>query len=206
MQSQQQHWNDIYRNSPSEQLSWYQEFPKLSLDLISRFSTTKNRSVIDIGCGESRLVDHLFDDGVEDITLVDLSSEVLNKTKSRLDRKNRSPVLINGDVTKLNFNREFDIWHDRAVFHFLTEAKDRRAYMANLVKSLSLNGRAIIATFSLNGPTRCSDLEIVQYDEVKMRSVLATELAIENCIYNQHIKPDGNQQAFNYFVIKHQSH
>lgn len=206
MQSQQQYWNDIYINNPSEQLSWYQDIPILSLDLIAQFAATKDQSLIDIGCGESRLVDYLFDDGFEDITLVDLSGEVLNRVKSRFDKKNILPILIRGDVTKLNFGREFDIWHDRAVFHFLTEAKDRRAYMENLAKCLSPNGAAIIATFSLNGPTQCSGLEIVQYDENKMRQELDADLMLENFINTRHTKPDGIQQEFNFFIIKHQTH
>jgi len=203
MSSQQQHWNDIYKKNPSEQLSWFQEIPKLSLDLITQIATTKDQSMIDIGCGESRLVDYLFDDGFEDITLVDISSEALNKVKNRFHKRNKVPILISGDVTKLDFNRKFDIWHDRAVFHFLTDAKDRQAYMANLVKSLSPDGSAIIATFSLDGPTRCSGLDIVQYDENKMRLVLNSQLILESCFHSDHRKPDGNHQAFSFFVIKY---
>lgn len=203
MSSKKEHWETIYKTKDHTKVGWYQESPDISLSLFTEIHAQPSQSVIDIGCGASLLADHLITQGYKNITLVDLSSQALLLTKARLGDKGDIPVYLSEDVTRYQFDRQFNIWHDRAVFHFLTDAADRKAYMSNLLRSLSNDGRAIIGTFSLQGPKACSGLDVVQYDEEKMNAELPGDLEIESSLINVHIKPDGCEQEYMYFVIRH---
>lgn len=142
------------------------------------------------------LVDNLLEQGYRDITLLDFSLEALAAIRTRLSDNANKPVYIDQDITKTSLNKVFDIWHDRAVFHFLTSAQDRHNYMVNLAGCLAKNGRAIIGTFSLNGPDDCSGLDIVQYDEEKMTSELKGDLEIDYSKITVHVKPRGAAQEY----------
>ncbi len=203
MISREQHWNNIYKTKGATALSWYQACPDISLELFSNIAAESEHGVIDIGCGTSTLVDHLSAMGFTDITLMDLSDEALSMVKSRLGKNAGNVVFLADDVTKIVFKRKFDIWHDRAVFHFLTTVEDRWAYMSNLANNLTAKGHAIIGTFSLSGPERCSGLDIVRYDLERMKQELVGDLVIESVLENTHNMPSGKQQQFNFFVIKH---
>lgn len=205
MSSQKDHWETIYKTRDHTKVGWYQESPDISLGLFAEIHAQPSQSVIDIGCGASLLVDHLIERGFRDITLVDLSSQALQLIRDRLGDKGDIPGYLSEDVTQYHFDRQFNIWHDRAVFHFLTAAADRAAYMSNLQRSLSSDGHAIIGTFSLQGPKACSGLDVVQYDEDKMNAELPGDLEIESSLINVHIKPDGCEQEYMYFVIRHKA-
>ncbi len=198
-----QHWEKIYQSKEDHTLGWYQRSADISLQLLSKIKAEPSQSFIDVGCGVSVLVDQLLALGFSDITLLDLSTTALKKLKNRLGEKGNIPDYLSDDITCYEFQRQFDLWHDRAVFHFLTDKTDRFHYMQNLLKSLSRNGRAIIGTFSPDGPNRCSGLDVVQYDEEKLSVELNSELVIEDIIKDVHIMPSGKAQKYNYFIIKH---
>lgn len=151
------------------------------------------------------MIDHLVKQGYKNITLVDLSLEALSAIKRRLNQNASIPDYLCQDITKTSLNSQYDIWHDRAVFHFLTDAQDRNKYMSTLDKCLSKNGRAIIGTFSVNGPLTCSGLDIVQYVEEKMTQELKGSFEIEYSEINTHVMPSGSEQEYIYFIIKHKN-
>lgn len=201
-----EHWENIYKTKNHKQVGWYQESPDISLELLSKINAQPTQSIIDVGCGASVLVDKLVQQGYKNITLLDLSEEALSSIKTRLADKGNIPHYLSKDITKnIEFNNTFDVWHDRAVFHFLTNAKDREAYMANLNHSLSPSGHAIIGTFSLNGPSKCSGLDVVQYDEKKMKDELPKNLELLESTVSTHIMPSGTEQEYMYFIIKHKN-
>ena len=203
MSLKKDHWENIYKTKTHNQVGWYQKSPTISLELLSKINAHPLQSVIDVGCGASGLVDNLITQGYKDITLIDLSEEALSSIKARLADNKDIPKYLCGDITQIKFNRHFDIWHDRAVFHFLTDSHDRKNYISNLEQNLSKTGHAIIGTFSLNGPTTCSGLDIVQYDEAKMKLELGNNLELLNSVTNIHIVPGGAEQEYTYFIIKH---
>ncbi len=204
MSSRKHHWENIYKTKDYKKVGWYQESPEISLELLSKIHAEPSQSVIDVGCGTSVLVDNLIKKGFRDITLVDLSEEALLAIKDRLGNKGNIPNYLSQDITKTTFTRTFDIWHDRAVFHFLTDANDRKDYMLTLSRSLSNDGWAIIGTFSLNGPRTCSGLDIVQYDEDKMNLELSPDLELEDSVTSIHVMPNGKEQEYMYFIIRHE--
>jgi len=206
MSNKKEHWENIYKTRDHKKVGWYQESPAISLELLSKINATAEQSIIDIGCGASLLVDNLISQGYTNITLLDLSEEALASIKSRLKNKGSIPQYFSKDITsKIEFKNQFDIWHDRAVFHFLTEKKDRNAYMNNLEQNLSASGFAIIGTFSLNGPNKCSGLDVVQYDEAKMKLELTSNLKLLDTAVSTHIMPNGNEQEYMYFIIRHKN-
>lgn len=158
-ESRQAHWEGVYTQKGENEVSWFQESPAPSLDLIVQVGATPASAIIDIGGGASRLVDNLVDGGFEDITVLDLSDAALQAAKARLGGRGSEIHWIVGDVTAWEPSRTYDVWHDRAAFHFLTEEDDRSAYVARLGRALKVGGYAIIATFALDGPERCSGLK-----------------------------------------------
>jgi len=199
------HWENIYKTKDHTKAGWYQACPDISLKLLSKIDAQPAQSIIDVGCGASLLADHLIGQGFRDITLNDLSEEALSSIRIRLGEKGGVPKYLSGDITKAAFTQPFDIWHDRAVFHFLTDANDRKNYMSNLARSLSSNGRAIIGTFSLDGPMRCSGLDVMQYDEAKMRLEFVGDLELDYAVTSTHEMPSGATQEYIYFIIRHKS-
>lgn len=203
MTSRKDHWENVYQTKDHKKVGWYQESPDVSLELLSKIHADPSQSIIDVGCGASVLVDKLIEQGYKEITLVDLSEEALSIIKDRLGDKGNIPNYFSQDITKAAYSDTFDIWHDRAVFHFLTDAKDRKDYISTISKSLSDHGRAIIGTFSVNGPNACSGLDVVQYDEEKMKSALSPDLELVDSVISIHEMPNGAEQEYMYFIIKH---
>jgi len=199
------HWEDIYRTRDHKQVGWYQALPEISLQLLEKIHARPEQSLIDVGCGVSTLVDHLIAKGFKKITLLDLSEQALATIKDRLADRADIPVYLSLDVGRDELGGQYDIWHDRAVFHFLTEASGRQRYMESLGKTLAPDGHAIIGTFSLDGPNACSGLDVVQYDEEKMRGELPAGLEIIDTLIHVHIMPSGGEQEYMYFIIRHKA-
>ena len=202
MLSNKYHWEKIYKTSNYKKVGWYQETPKISLKLVENIKFAPSQSIIDVGCGASLLADNLIDREYKKITLFDLSEEALSLVKNRLGNNADIPEFIVGDIRKIKFNHSFDVWHDRAVFHFLTDSKDRKKYISTLENSLVKGGYAIIGTFSTNGPKECSGYDIVQYDEPKFKKELSNNLELIDTKTETHIMPSGTEQEYIYFTIQ----
>src|SRR3989338_9187998 len=160
-----EHWENIYKTKNTDEVSWYQEKPETSLNLISETSIEKNAKIIDVGAGASKLVDNLLALGFRNITALDVSLNALNKAKKRLGDKANDVKWIVSDLREFETDDRYDIWHDRAVLHFLTEEEDIKRYIERVRQLLKPNGYLIVSTFSVNGPKRCSGLDIKQYSE-----------------------------------------
>lgn len=203
MSNKKVHWETIYSTRDHKKVGWYQETPEISLELLSKINAKPSHSVIDVGSGTSVLVDKLILQDFRDITLLDLSDNALSSVKTRLGGKGDIPNYLAADITnRIALSKKVDIWHDRAVFHFLTDANARKAYMNNLENNLSSFGHAIIGTFSLNSPDSCSGLSVVQYDEKRMKLELPDSLEVLESKISIHIMPSGKEQEYIYFIIK----
>lgn len=198
----QQHWENVYRDKGEFQVSWFQETPAISLDLIRAAGTTQQSSIIDIGGGASRLVDTLMMQGYDDITVLDLSEAAMSIAKTRLGRRAFAVAWIAADATQWQPPRHYDVWHDRAAFHFLTDADDRAAYVARLTKALRPGGHAIIGTFAADGPERCSGLPVVRYDGASLSATLGGAFALVEARRQDHLTPWGSTQRFQFSLFK----
>jgi len=163
-ENRQAHWDEVYTSKSENAVSWFQESPALSLELINLAGATSASAIVDIGGGASRVVDGLIANGFERVTVLDLSEAALASAKKRLGINARLVQWVTADVTKWEPSEDYDIWHDRAAFHFLTEAADRIAYTRRLKTALRSGGHFIIGTFALDGPERCSGLPVIRYD------------------------------------------
>ena len=199
----QNHWDTVYKTKDANQVSWTQEIPKTSLDFIHSFGLTKNASIIDIGGGDSKLVDYLLDEGYENVTVLDISAQALEKAKKRLGEKSRKVNWVVSDITEFRPDNTFDVWHDRANFHFLTSADQVTKYMDTARKSVS--GYLTIGTFSNIGPEKCSGLNIKQYSEKTLTSELKNGFDKIRCINEDHITPFDTIQNFLFCSFKRQS-
>lgn len=193
------HWETVYGNKAAEETSWYQAIPHLSLSMIANAGLGPESALVDIGAGASLLVDHLLDQGYRDLTVLDISSAALAQASSRLGDRATRVTWIEADVTMFTPSRQFDLWHDRAAFHFLTEAEDRQRYLAVLQKALAPGGQAILATFAPGGPAKCSGLDIVQYDAERLGKELGPEFILVEQHEERHRTPAGGEQLFNFF-------
>ena len=191
------HWEDVYRNKAVEDLGWFQPRAGISLDMIAA-AGIPNAAIIDMGAGASRLVDDLVAAGYVDITVVDIAQSALDQVAARLRSGTGNVTLIAGDATELELPRSYDIWHDRAVFHFLTDPADRSAYLERLGRYLKPGGQAIIAAFAPDGPKECSGLPVQQYDEHSMAETLGPDYAPIETRRELHKTPSGAEQAFVY--------
>jgi 2-polyprenyl-3-methyl-5-hydroxy-6-metoxy-1,4-benzoquinol methylase len=161
--NRQAHWQNVYEQKGENQVSWFQERPNISLELIEAVRADQSSAIIDIGGGASRLVDALVDKAYRDLTVLDLSESAVSIAKIRLGQRAATVNWIVADVTQWEPARSYDLWHDRAAFHFLTEASDRTAYIDRLTKAVRSGGHAIIGTFAPDGPERCSGLPVPSY-------------------------------------------
>ncbi|WP_459209339.1 class I SAM-dependent methyltransferase [Aquimarina rhabdastrellae] len=157
------HWENIYQNKQLENVSWYQPKPTTSLELITELSIAKNAKIIDIGGGDSFLVDHLLALGYEHMTVLDISEAAIERAKKRLGYQAEQVTWIVADATTFETSETYDVWHDRAAFHFLTNDEDIKRYITNVDKALCKEGRLILGTFSTSGPLKCSGIPIKQY-------------------------------------------
>ena len=193
------HWERIYSTKPPTEVSWYQPEPSLSLELIAAAGKGLDARVMDVGGGASVLVDRLLDRGCERVTVLDVSATALERAKARLGRRAERVSWLVGDVTELTVPEgAFDIWHDRALFHFLTEPGDRRKYAQAAVRALTPRGHVVIATFAIDGPPKCSGLDVARYSPATLQSELGPAFELRETRTEVHTTPRGVQQPFLY--------
>ncbi len=196
------HWEAVYETKNPGQVSWTQETPKTSIEFIQSFGLKKTAKIIDIGGGDSKLVDYLLDEGFENITVLDISAKSLEKAKNRLGEKAKKVNWIVSDITEFEPNMTFDVWHDRATFHFLTKTDQIKNYIK--IARNSVSGFLTIGTFSKNGPEKCSGLEIKQYNEEELTSELKNGFDKIKCVTEDHLTPFETKQNFLFCSFKRQ--
>lgn len=196
------HWENIYQTKDFTDVSWYQAKPETSLSFLNEFKVKKTAKIIDIGGGDSYLVDHLLDLGYEDISVLDISESALIKAKERLGKKARKVKWIVADIATFKPSEQYDFWHDRAVFHFLTNEHDIDNYVKSMQKGIKSSGVLILGTFSEQGPTKCSGIEIKQYSETSMTDRLKAFFDKIKCITVDHITPFATIQNFVFCSFK----
>ncbi|MHB8886523.1 MAG: class I SAM-dependent methyltransferase [Methylovirgula sp.] len=194
----QTHWDNVYAAKAETEVSWFQESPTASLDLIHSLAASRQTSIIDIGGGASRLVDALLDEGFESVSVLDLSENALAVAKARLGARAQKARWIAADVTTWAPAEAYDLWHDRAAFHFLTEAADRAAYRERVVEAVRPGGHVIIATFAPDGPERCSGLPIIRHDVDSIAAVLGAGFEPIEMRRHEHATPGGSVQRFQF--------
>ena len=196
------HWNNAYQGGDPATLSWHQAEASLSLQMIARAGITPQDSVIDIGSGTAPLVDALLVQGLRDLTMLDLSPVALDLARTRLGTQAGHVTFMTADITTWQPARSYDLWHDRAVFHFLVTPEDRAAYLARLHQALRPGGHAVIATFAPDGPERCSGLPVARYSPETLAATLGpgfTPLAQQ---WHSHQTPWGTAQSFQYSLLR----
>ena len=198
----QAHWLKVYKEKGEKQVSWFQEKPAISLELIHGVGVKPNSAIIDIGGGASRLVDALLSEGYRDLTVLDLSDDAVGITRSRLAERAALVKWIVTDVTEWEPSRQYDLWHDRAAFHFLIDAADRAAYLDRLMHAIRPGGHAIIATFAIDGPERCSGLPVMRYDATLLSATLGPPFALIGTRRQDHTTPTGGLQRFLFSVFR----
>jgi SAM-dependent methyltransferase len=194
----QAHWENVYGAKGEKEVSWFQERPTISLDLIEATGVAKDAPILDIGAGASRLVDALLDQGFESLTILDLSEKALATTRARLGRKAANVRWIVADVTKWQPAATYDVWHDRAAFHFLMEPHDRAAYAERLRAAVRLGGHVIIGTFAPDGPERCSGLPVMRHDAVSLSETFGRSFELMESRRHDHQTPTGGVQRFQF--------
>lgn len=200
--SRQAHWETVYTTKGEQKVSWFQETPVTSLELLAGVGATPSTRIIDIGGGASRLVDSLLERGFRAITVLDLSTAALETAKARLGAQAARVRWIVADATVWEPTESYDIWHDRAAFHFLTEAHDRAAYVARMKRALRVGGHAIIATFAPDGPARCSGLPIMRYDAETLGQTFGQGFELIETRRHTHATPLGTTQSFQFSVFR----
>jgi len=194
MNSQEEHWEKVYLAKQPNEVSWTQEFPKTSLELIHSFDLPKAAKIIDVGGGDSKLVDHLLDEGFTDITVLDISANAIKRAKKRLGNKSQNVKWIVSDITEFEPATDFDLWHDRATFHFLTTSEQVAKYAA--IAKRCVNGYLIISTFSPGGPKKCNGLHVKQYSEENLTREFKNEFEKIRCVTEDHVTPFNTIQNF----------
>ena len=195
-----QHWDRVHAARQPTEVSWFQERPERSLRLIQHTGVRADQPIIDIGGGASRLVDHLLAAGFSDVTVLDVSATALGLARARLGESAARVTWIEADITLLQPARRYHVWHDRAVFHFLTDEADRRAYARALATGLDPGGFAIVATFGPEGPERCSGLPVVRYGPEALAAELGLTLMASEA--EMHRTPAGKDQQFVYCRLR----
>jgi ubiquinone/menaquinone biosynthesis C-methylase UbiE len=194
-----QYWEKVYTTKPSDSVSWFQEHAELSLRLIHNTGLGKDAAIIDVGGGASRLVDDLVAEGYNDLTVLDLSTTAISVAKQRLCKRADSVHWIDGDITHAEFPvHRFDIWHDRAVFHFLTDPTDRHAYIERIMKAVRPGGHVIVATFGEHGPEKCSGLPVMRYNPESLHDEFGDSFLLVEHEEEIHHTPSGAVQQFVY--------
>mgnify|MGYP001562882973 FL=1 len=193
------HWERIYHTLAPTELTWYQPHPHLSLELIHTTGASKAAQIIDVGGGTSTLVDELLTEGYQHLTVLDLAGSALTVARQRLGARAAVVKWVEADIITVALpHLWYDVWHDRAVFHFLTQPEERRRYVETMRHAVRRDGYVIMATFALEGPTRCSGLEVVRYSPASLQEEFGAEFALVHSARERHRTPLGVEQAFLY--------
>jgi len=193
------HWQQIYETKMPNQVSWYQEHAQASLQFIQKTAVPGTAHLIDVGGGASTLVDDLITAGFQHITVLDISASALTFARERLGTRGASVNWMEADITQVDLPRQaYDVWHDRAVFHFLTQADDRKQYIRTVQQAVRTGGHVIIATFAPDGPDRCSGLEVVRYSPESLHSEFGKNFELVDSSRETHHTPFGTEQKFIY--------
>jgi 2-polyprenyl-3-methyl-5-hydroxy-6-metoxy-1,4-benzoquinol methylase len=190
------HWETIYQTKELKDVSWYQPTPQTSLDLIKKFDVSITSKIIDIGGGDSFLVDHLLELGFQDLTILDISEAAIERAKTRLGEKAKSVKWLTEDVLNFIPTEKYDFWHDRAAFHFLTKQEEIDSYVEKANSFIQKDGFLVIGTFSEQGPTKCSGIDIKQYSEESLSRCFEDAFQKLECIHIDHPTPFGTVQNF----------
>ena len=193
------HWENIYHDKSPLDVSWYQKEPSLSLELIRNTQLASDEPIIDVGGGASVLVDYLCKEGFTNLAVLDISEIALTCAKKRLGVLAQNIEWYECDITRFSAPHRFSLWHDRAVFHFLTDKSGRKNYIKALKSALRPGGHLIIAAFTIGGPEKCSGLDIVQYDSEKLVAELGEDFELIEVKNEVHITPANKEQKFMYF-------
>ena len=197
------HWESVYETKNPNEVSWTQEKPTRSLEFIAKCGLAKNAAIIDIGGGDSKLIDFLLEEGYENITVLDISAKAIEKAKLRLGKRADEVRWIVSDIVDFKPTQSYDLWHDRAAFHFLTKSDEIEQYktiVANAVTS-----HLILGTFSNEGPLKCSGLDISQYNESSLSSTFQHSFVKTSCLQENHVTPFGTNQNFVFCSFKKMS-
>ena len=196
------HWENIYSNKDENEVSWFQTIPKTSHQLIKKLNLESNDNIIDIGSGRSRILKILIDEGFNNISYLDISKEACKKSK----------IALGDDKSKVNWNVEnvlnfkskikYNLWHDRAVFHFFTDKKDIEKYKEVAIKNISDGGYLVLGTFSINGPKKCSGLDVSQYSEQSLNEIFKSDFNLLESFYIDHQTPFDTTQNFLFCIFK----
>ena len=192
------HWEDVYASKDETEVSWFQESPAISLDLIKEANPDHEAAIIDIGGGASRLVDCLLREGYRSIAVLDLSVRALDAARKRIGPAAAGVDWIVADVTTWQPTRSYDVWHDRAAFHFLTEQRDRVAYVERIRSAVRPGGQVIIGTFALDGPEKCSGLPVQRHDSASLAAELDASFELLETRAEAHHTPWNSTQAFQF--------
>ena len=200
--SRSAHWENVYATKGENEVSWFQENPAPSLELIDLAQLAPDSQLIDIGGGASRLVDGLVARGFQNVTVLDLSESALSAAKARLGEHANHVQWVVADVTTWQPRQIYDLWHDRAAFHFLTDDAARSAYVDRLKKALKPGGHVIVGTFALNGPERCSGLPVTRHDAASLAAILGPEFELIDTRPHEHVTPWGSTQHFQFSTFR----
>jgi SAM-dependent methyltransferase len=197
------HWEAVYGGKAAEEVSWFQPSPDLSLALIDAAGMSGQAPLVDIGGGASRLVDRLLEAGYRDVSVLDISAAALEQSRARLGAAATAVQWLQADITSAELPGNYRLWHDRAVFHFLVDPQARAAYLERLERHLKPGGQAIIATFALDGPERCSGLPVQRYSAQTLAQTLGERFRLLESATELHTTPAGVEQAFVYCRFEH---
>ncbi len=199
----QAHWEKVYQTKAPDAVSWYRPHLEKSLELIKLSAAGYSASIIDVGGGESTLVDDLLANGFCNITVLDISPTAIDTAKKRLGEKANQVTWLAADITKIDLPEHcYDVWHDRAVFHFLTEPAQRTAYIRQVARSVKPGGYVIVATFGPEGPLKCSGLDVVRYDADALHDEFGADFRLTESATELHQTPFGTTQQFVYCLCK----
>jgi len=201
-QHPQEHWSKVYNEKAPDPVSWYQATPGPSMEALDRFGATAASPLIDIGGGASNLVDALLSRGWQDVTVLDIAEAALEAARQRLGQRAAQVHWQVADTTNWRPHRLYDVWHDRAVFHFLTEPKQRQAYKKALEAGIAQGGLVIMATFAPDGPEKCSGLPVQRYDPASLATELGDDFHLIEGWREEHLTPSGNLQSFNWCAFR----
>lgn len=197
--NRKEHWSQVYQTKAPDDVSWYQTRPTTSLKLIEASSVAKDQGVIDVGAGASALVDFLLEAGFKRLGVLDISAAALQHARQRLGVRATSVEWFEADVTEFRPPHRFGLWHDRAVFHFLTDPVDRRKYVETVSRTLTPDGHVVIATFAIEGPVKCSGLDVARYDAPSLAAELGAGFQLREQVDEIHVTPWSTEQKFSFF-------